>query len=96
MYAEEFSEHIQHHEEFLFEIASREASAYPELVQIYSEYYDSPILDSERAGRLIHELIDLLDKNGEADKNLARTIVRLLPFFSKAARNSYTIRCDSD
>ncbi len=96
MYADDLSEYIDHHEEFLFEIASRERGIYPELVKMYSEFYDSPTLDSERAGRLVHELIDLLERHGKSDKNLVRVIFRLLPFFSKASRGAYSIRCSSD
>jgi len=96
MYAETRSEAIGTGEEFIFEVASRDVGKYPKLVDLYSLFWDSPTLDSRRAGEIVHELIDLLENHGKSDANLTRIVVRLLPFFSHAYRRSCVIRCSSD
>ena len=50
-----------------------------------------------QAGALLHELIDLLARHGgTANKALAHTVVRLLPFFSMACKGGHEIRTESD
>ena len=62
---------------------------------MYKAFYSNPVLSDECAGRLVHELIDLLDTDKQ-NKLLVLTVVRLLPFFSRAHRGKHEIRCVSD
>lgn len=90
-------EHIGHHEEFLFTLAQENESRYPELLAVWNAFYSGPRISSARAGAIVHELIDLLSSNGGlANKPLANTVVRLLPFFSAAYRSQQEVRCSSD
>ena len=95
MYAGASHEVISPHEESLFGFAANEPAKYPELRALYDDLYKDPTLSDERAGRIVHELIELLDA-GKHDKSLFRTVVRLLPFFSRAHRQQQQIRCVSD
>jgi hypothetical protein len=95
MYAGASHEVIGHHEEVLFEFAENEPAKYPELRALHKELYSDPILSDERAGRITYELIELLDA-GKHDKLVFHTVVRLLPFFSRAYRQNQPIRCVSD
>ena len=97
MYAGNVHESVGHHEEFIFSLAQADESRYPELLAIWEDFYDGPRISAGRAGMIVHELIDLLRANGGFEnKPLAQTVVRLLPFFSRAYRNGNEIRCDSD
>ena len=97
MHAGDLHESIGHHEEFIFELVSADEARYPELLALWHGFYDDPRIPAESAGRLVHELIDLLSLNGGLDnRRLARTVLRLLPFFSRAYRAQLEIRCDSD
>jgi len=96
MYADDLHEIIGNGEEFVLEIASQTKEIYPELDRLNSAFWDDPTVDNERAGLIVHELIDLLERHGNSDPNLTRIIGRLLPFFSKVFCRSYVIRCKSD
>lgn len=88
---------IAHDEEFIFSLAQRDPARYPGLVALWSAYYDDPRVSAQRAGDIVHELIELLDANGGGtNKRLLNLVVRLLPFFSRAHRVGREIRCISD
>lgn len=97
MYAGDRNESIGHHEEFLFSLAQEDEPRYPELIAVWHAFYSGPRISSSHAGALVHELIDLLSSNGGlANKPLANTVARLLPFFSMAYRTQQEVRCSSD
>lgn len=95
MYAGAYHEIIGPHEEGLFAFAEKEPAKYPELRDLRDEWYSDPLLSDQRAGRIVHELIELLDAV-KRDKSAFHTVVRLLPFFSRAHRQKHEIRCVSD
>jgi hypothetical protein len=95
MYAGVSREVIGNHEELLFGVALKEPAKYPEPCALRGAFYSDPVLSGERAGRIVHELIEILDAI-KHDKSLAYTVVRLLPFFSRAHRQKQQIQCVSD
>lgn len=96
MYHGELSDCIEHHEEYLLEIAARSPDRFPQLCTLYSSFYSDPVLQPDRANGLVHELIDLIDVAKDERKSALTAIVRLLSFFSAAVRNRQDIRCSSD
>lgn len=95
LYAGPFHEIIRHQDEYLFELASKDPAKYPELCMVYNAFYSDPVLSDQCAGRLVHELIELLDADRQ-NKLLVLTVIRLLPFFSRAHRGKHEIRSASD
>lgn len=97
MFAGDSHDCIDHHEEFILDLAQMDEARYPELGAISALFYEGPRLSPRQAGALVHELIDLLAFHGGlANKPLAAVVVRLLPFFSMAYRQDQDIRCSSD
>ena len=97
MYANGRHEAIGHQEEFIFALIQADRQRFPALSALWSAYYDDPRLSSAQACALLHELIDLLaSQGGTANKALAHTVVRLLPFFSMACKGGHEIRTESD
>ena len=97
MFAGDHHESIGHHEDFLLGLVEDDRARYPQLVSLRDAFYASPRISPCQAGALVHELIDLLSSNGGiANKALARIVVRLLPFFSRAYKNEHAIVCRSD
>ena len=97
MYANGRHEAIGHQEEFIFALIQADRQRFPALSALWSAYYDDPRLSSAQACALLHELIDLLaSQGGAANKALAHTVVRLLPFFSMACQGGQEIRTESD
>lgn len=96
MHARTASAHIDHHEEAIFRLAAERPEAFPELLSVHAAYYADPIISDQATGRIVHELIDMLDVSWSRSKVVFDLAVRLLPFFSRAARNGTQIRCRSD
>ena len=97
MYANGQHEAIGHHEHFIFALIQEDGQRFPTLSALWSAYYDDPRLSSAQAGALLHELIDLVAcHGGTANKALAHTVMRLLPFFSMASKGGHAIRTESD
>jgi hypothetical protein len=91
------AERIGHHEESLFVLAQEDRARYPELAAMWAAFYEDPVVTPPQAGRIVHELIELLASNGGiANRPLASTVFRLLTFFSKAVRTVQDVRCASD
>ncbi|MDC6167378.1 hypothetical protein [Paucibacter sp. XJ19-41] len=97
MYADQAREAIGQHEEFLLMLASADEARFPELSAVWSSFYKSPCLPSAQAGRLVHELLDLLACNGgRSNKPISEPVIRLVLFFSAAYRGGHEVRCSSD
>lgn len=97
MYAGDAKESIEHHEEFIFVLATENSSRYPQLSALWDRFYDDPSLSPQQSNSLVHELIDLLTSNGGGvNKPLANLILRILPFFSRAFQGQTEVRCTSD
>ncbi|MFT7577776.1 MAG: hypothetical protein ACI9XZ_004179 [Alphaproteobacteria bacterium] len=96
MYAGPNSESIQLHEEAIFEITANEPSKFPELNALYAAFYSDPLVSDQAAGRLVHELIEVLDVTRSSNRVVFDLAARLLPFFRHAFRNKEQVRCSSD
>ncbi len=101
MYLSGTAESIDHHEEGLFAIANEAfetSGAYPDLCWLWGEFYDGPKIDSQRSGRIVHELIALRSHclALDASKSLTHVIDRLLPFFSRSYVDGVAIETASD
>ncbi len=94
MYAGQMEERIEHNEEYLFSYIDQR-NEFPILNWIWQEFYKSPKINSEQANAIVHELINLSAIH-RSDKQLANTVLRLLPFFSYCYKNELTIKSASD
>ncbi|WP_448549354.1 hypothetical protein [Thalassotalea fusca] len=94
MYAGHKEEKIEHSEEYLF-MYINELDEFPILNWVWHEFYKSPVINSEQANAIVHELI-YLSTIHSSDKQLINTVVRLLPFFSFCYKNELTIKTASD
>ena len=97
MHADGDQQMIGLHEEFIFQLAQADEDAFPTLMWLWDAYYDSPPISPQQASALVHELLELWARHGAEDNPaLSRLCLRLLPFFSRAARGNATIRTSSD
>lgn len=96
MHAGDLRMSINHSEEYILQSAYREPEKYPELTKLWEEFYDGPVIEHDRANRIVHELIELLAGSADPDPALSHSIQRFLPFFSKAYTRSLNIQCKSD
>jgi hypothetical protein len=97
MYANGKHEAIYTNEEFIFSLAQADEDRYPELLSLWSDFYNSPRIPSTQAGILLHEIIELLSRNGGFENKLLASIVfRLLQFLSMADRGGHEIKTKSD
>lgn len=97
MYLGEERTYIDRHEEGLFELI-RDDDQYPRLNWVWEKFYDGPVIQSNVANELVHELTSLRKLiGGEKEfKDLLVVIDRILPFFSKAYTRGELIKCMSD
>ena len=97
MYAGDYHEKIEVHEEYLFEMASSNRDSFPEINDLRSKFYDDPKISVLKSELIIHELISLLVQCMDShDTSSAKIIARLLSFFSQAKRTNLEIKCKSD
>ena len=97
MHADGDRQMIGLHEEFIFHLANADEDAFPALMWLWDAYYDSPAISPQQASALMHELLELWARHGaEGNPALSRLCLRLLRFFSRAARANVTIRTCSD
>lgn len=97
MYAGDRHEEIGARDEYLFALAEQDRSRYPMLLRLWAVFYSEFVLTAEEGGVLMHELLDLYDRNREeAGKGLAAPVLRLATFMSAAARSQTPIRCAGD
>ena len=88
---------IDHHEELLFEIVNDDEK-YPNLNQLWKNFYNGPLVSPERANELVHELISVREKvkDSENEKYLLVPIDRVVPLLSKAYKENQQLKCLSD
>ena len=88
---------IDHYEEGLFDIIG-EDERYPCFNGSWKCSYDGPDIPPHVANKLVHELISLRDSlSGTADtRHVVITILKILPFLSKAYTSGRAIKCASD
>ena len=87
---------IAPHEDFIFSFVIDDPR-FPDLNELWQQYYSDPTISPAQANALVHELLLLKDTLDWA--TWARTQVvgdRLLSFFSAAYREQQVIRCTSD
>lgn len=57
MFTDTLNDEIGHHEEYLFALASEDASRYPGLCSMGGNLYNDPRISPRESGALVHELI---------------------------------------
>lgn len=87
---------IETHEESLFVPVNGDPN-YPCLDWLLAELYNSPKITPDKSNMIVHELIALREEVLGTELNyVARTIDRIMPFFSKAYILNAEIKCVSD
>jgi hypothetical protein len=97
MYLNNKHEKIDHYEEGIFEIIN-EDDDYPTLNWIWEKLYDGPSISPSQSNLLVHEMLKLLPKLPNENKNIIirNLVIRVLPFFSEAYTSNSFIKTDSD
>lgn len=96
MHAVENSEAIHHHEESIFSLIEEDGE-FPQLWQLWENFYNDPRLSPESSNRITHELISLRSVAESLQmKHEIKIIDRLMVFFSKAYQSNSEIKCISD
>jgi hypothetical protein len=90
-------EKIDTYEEHIFQLVLAAPERFPQLDSIGDRFYSDFSLSPEQANAVIHELLLLLEEQGEnPEKSLSLLIFRLVQFFSAACRANQDIRCAGD
>jgi hypothetical protein len=93
MYSTSKQESIHHYEESIFAVVGG-MKDYPELNQIWQNYYKDTRISYTTANSLVHELINL--KVVLKTKSEISAVDRLIGFFSHCFVQKEDIRCVSD